>query len=328
MRDDDAHADAVAGTLLATAVGDALGAPSEGAGPTTLGEARATVAARRTSGPLAWTDDTELALLLAEALAEGVAAVGRTAPQALDEDRLVCRIAARADLWRGYGGGMIALVERWRRGEPWQQAATAVFPDGSLGNGGAMRVAPLGAACAHDPGAGAELARRQAAVSHAHPLGQDAAVAQARAAGLATLRRAFGVAELDLLTEVPATAELHAALAEAARLARLAPPDGDDASLAQARDRLGAEVVAHRSVPLALWIAAVATTVPRAVELAVAAGGDVDTIAAMAAAVRGAATGAAGVPADLIAAVEDGAALRERALALASALTGPAAVGR
>ncbi len=317
-----AHADAVAGALLGTAVGDAFGAAAEGAPSTTIAAAQRALEQRRQHAPLAWTDDTELAWILAETLAQGVATAGRTAPDALDEDALVGRIAARADLRRGYGGGMIALVQRWRAGQPWREATTAVFPDGSFGNGGAMRVAPLGAACAFDPGAGTELARRQAAITHAHPLGQDGAVVQARAVGLATARGRFGRDELAALVEVPATAELHAALADALRLADQVHGEADDAVLAEAVARLGAEVVAWRSVPLALWIAAVTGSVPRAVTLAVAAGGDADTIGAMAAAVRGAADGASAIPQEWIDAVEDGPHLAGHARELADALTG------
>lgn len=309
-----------AAAMAGTAVGDAVGAPLEGAPPQALAAARAAVDRALARAPLPYTDDTQMALLLLEHVADAGGAV--------EPEGYVALLAERVEPWRGYGAGMQLLVARWRAGLPWREAATSVFPEGSFGNGAAMRVAPLGATCADDPARAAELARRQAEPTHAHPVGVDGAVAQARAAALAAARGRFGSDELAAVAETAASGELAAALADAAALATAAL---DDRAVGHAADRLGAEVTADRSVPLALWIAARAGDVAETVVAAAAAGGDTDTIAAMAAAVRAAAeaaavgSGAAAVPARWLEAVEDGPALVARAEALAAAIRGEAA---
>ena len=59
-----------------------------------------------------------------------------------------------------------------------------------MGNGGAMRAAPLGAYFAGDLGALVEQARASAEVTHAHPDGQAGAIAVALAAAWAWQNRA------------------------------------------------------------------------------------------------------------------------------------------
>ncbi|MBW3652223.1 MAG: ADP-ribosylglycohydrolase family protein, partial [Actinobacteria bacterium] len=59
---------------------------------------------------------------------------------------------------------------------------------------------------------------------------------------------------------------------------------------------IGTDVRASHSVAAALWIAAVAGDYEEGVVLALAVGGDVDTIAAMACAVLGAAAGGDAIP--------------------------------
>lgn len=321
--------------LAGTAVGDAVGAPLEGGPPRSLAKARQQVERVLAHPPCPYTDDTQMALLLLEHVA--------AADGDVDQAAYVALLADRVEPWRGYGGGMQMLVTRWRAGSVWREAATSVFPDGSFGNGAAMRVAPLGAVRADDLEAVARLARRQAEPTHAHPVGVDGAVVQAGAAALAARRGRFGPDELQAVAGLAETDELATSLREAATLdgARVAEPAEpgaghaggglDEPTVRAAVDRLGAEVVAHRSVPLALWIAGHTPHVADAVVTAVAAGGDVDTIGAMCAAVRAAAeagaTGPAGgsdrheaVPAGWLDAVEDGPALAARAAELAAAI--------
>jgi poly(ADP-ribose) glycohydrolase ARH3 len=72
-------ADRLAGALLGTALGDAVGAPFEGmARPAP----EAIAAHLRSESPLRWTDDTHMMLALAESMA---ATGGRVEPQQLGE---------------------------------------------------------------------------------------------------------------------------------------------------------------------------------------------------------------------------------------------------
>ncbi len=94
-----------------------------------------------------------------------------------------------ADPARGYGYGMHQLLPRLLQ-EPdrWAELARELFDDeGSLGNGAAMRVAPLGAWFRHDLRLVIAQATLSAEVTHAHPEGIAGAVAVAVAAAFDSL---------------------------------------------------------------------------------------------------------------------------------------------
>jgi ADP-ribosylglycohydrolase len=126
--------------------------------------------------PWTYTDDTEMALAIVEVL---------TSHGHLDQEALAASFARRyrANPMRGYGGGAHTLLGQLLRGARWQDAAPALFDgQGSFGNGGAMRAAPLGAYLADDIAAVVAQARASAEVTHAHPDGQAGAIAIALAA--------------------------------------------------------------------------------------------------------------------------------------------------
>ncbi|HEX2027594.1 MAG TPA: ADP-ribosylglycohydrolase family protein, partial [Nitriliruptorales bacterium] len=120
----DRRHDAATGALLGTFLGDALGAPWEGRQAAPGRAAPDRVRRSLAHAPLAYTDDTQLALALAAHLCEHP----RVEPAAL-----VATILEHFEPWRGYGGGMLGLVDQWRRGVPPEVAATAIFPEGSFG---------------------------------------------------------------------------------------------------------------------------------------------------------------------------------------------------
>jgi len=128
--------------------------------------------------PWVCTDDTEMAKAIIEVLARH----GR-----IEQDELAKVFAERymAAPHRGYGGGAKALLTAIYAGRPWREAASALFQGGSMGNGAAMRIAPLGAYFADDVPLMIEEARRSAAVTHAHPEGINGAIAVAAAAAFA-----------------------------------------------------------------------------------------------------------------------------------------------
>src|SRR5688500_13163962 len=135
--------------------------------------ARRLITTRR---PWKWTDDTAMALSIVDTL---------VANGTIDEDDLARRFAARyaAEPMRGYGAGAHRILERIGAGEPWRGVAQSVFGgQGSAGNGGGMRAAPIGAWFAGDLDRAAAEAARSAAPTHAHPDGAAGAVAIAVAA--------------------------------------------------------------------------------------------------------------------------------------------------
>ncbi|MFF4949227.1 ADP-ribosylglycohydrolase family protein [Streptomyces chattanoogensis] len=233
-----------------------------------------------------WTDDTAMALELLAVLE----VQGEVRSRALAE-----RFAARykADPGRGYGPGMHALLPRVAAApDEWETLATALFGgEGSLGNGAAMRVAPLGAWFHDDLDRTAEQAARSARVTHAHPEGVAGAVAVAVAAALSA--RGEAPAPAAVAGRTPDGAVRRGLLA-AAEL----PPDTDPVAAAAALGS-GRRVRADDTVPYALWCAARHPDDLLAALWATAAGlGDVDTTCAITGGVVAARTGTGGLPAE------------------------------
>jgi ADP-ribosylglycohydrolase len=200
--------------------------------------------------PWPYTDDTEMALAILESLERR----GR-----IDQDDLAQSFARRyrANPCRGYGGTAHGILESLGAGIPWQVAAGEVFGGmGSMGNGGAMRVAPLGAYWADDYQAVVEQARASAQVTHAHPEGQAGAIAVAVAAAWATRRRSGQ--ETGLGSRLLEVALEHTPAGETRRGLEVARTLSPDLSVQTAVSVLGngLKVTSPDTVPFALWCAA------------------------------------------------------------------------
>jgi ADP-ribosylglycohydrolase len=270
---------AVDDSLDGLSVGDALGAqyfvPGNSAADLRAG--------RLPAGVWQWTDDTEMACSVVAELRER----GR-----IDRDALAVAFAERCEPYRGYGGGAVVILHEIREGRPWREAAKAAFDGaGSLGNGAAMRVAPLGAYFAGDPDRAAEQAIASAEVTHAHPEGIAGAVLVAVAASHAADARRAGERPtpqrfLSALDRYLVAGRVQVGVARAGRLLGGTP--------AEAAYELGngARVTAQDTVPFTLWVAATfLDDYPGAITACVEAGGDVDTTAAIVGGVVAAYTG-------------------------------------
>lgn len=291
------------GALLGTALGDAVGAPFEGRRRVEAGQVERWLAA---DGPLVWTDDTAMTLGLARSL---VARGGRVDPQHLGD---VFAADFRAEPWRGYGPGPPRVFAAAERGTPYREAAGALFDgSGSFGNGGAMRAAPAAVVARGDPTTAATLAREQAAVTHAHPLGRDGAALVALAVGaLATAGGTPAAEAVGAVLDHLATDAMRRAATTALELG----PRGETGAVVRA---LGNGIAALEAVPAALAAFLGAPDDPRAVlTAAVRLGGDTDTIAAMAGALVGARAGADRLPPALLERLEARAAITAAADAL------------
>lgn len=299
----------VAGALLGTFLGDALGAPFEGARPTDRwDDGWSRLEASLAREVLTHTDDTQLMMALAEHLVEDDPEV--------DPERLRDRFLDHYEPGRGYGGGMRMIVAAWRRGEPLAQAARTAFDDGSAGNGAAMRVAPVGARWPLDDDVRIAAARRSAQPTHVHRDGIAGAVVMADAVALAARSGGFDRSSIVELASHRQSVRWHRLLGQAATLA---DPQGQPHETVH---ELSAGVLAVESVPTALWVAATNDTIPEAAATALALGGDADTIAAMALAVLGAAQGRDGFDPDWISRLENGPRGRDYCLELARRLAG------
>ena len=84
------------------------------------------------------------------------------------------------DPMRGYGGMAHRILQEIALGTEWRTVSSMAFNGmGSLGNGGAMRAAPIGAYFSESLHTVVEQARLSAEVTHAHPEGQAGAIAVA-----------------------------------------------------------------------------------------------------------------------------------------------------
>lgn len=199
--------------------------------------------------PWRFTDDTVMALSIAEIL--------RRHAQ-VEQDALARAFARRyrEEPNRGYGGMARLILLEISEGRPWSAISRAVFGgQGSMGNGGAMRVAPLGAWFADDLERAGHEAARSAEVTYAHPEGQAGAVAVAVAAAAAWLLRDQPVVNGTRLLEAAYEWTPDGRTREGIRRAIELP---QNASVDRAVNELGngSEVTAPDTVPFALWCAA------------------------------------------------------------------------
>jgi poly(ADP-ribose) glycohydrolase ARH3 len=276
------------GCLLGLAVGDALGGLFEAQSADHI-RARFPTVDDLTAYPreeLWYTDDTQMAIGVAEALVERGEVV----------EEVLCRaFVANYVPSRGYGRGARAVLDAMEDGRDYRAVAEGHFPGGSFGNGAAMRVASVGLLFRDDRPRLREQARLSALPTHRHPLGVEGAQLLALAVALASAGGSFDRDRFfaDLLAACE-SAEYHAQIGAAAR-AR-APDD-----LAG----LGNRIEALHSVPTA--IASFALT-PGSFEETIGnvilVGGDTDTLAAMAGAVSGAYLGASRLPQQLVGLLE------------------------
>jgi len=244
----------------------------------------------------AWTDDTQMACSLVDVLRRN----GR-----VDQDELAGAFAARAEDCRDYGMGALRFLARVRGGGDWRQVSTELFDGvGSWGNGGAMRVSPLGAYYCGDLATAAEEAAASAEVTHSHPEGIAGAIAVGVAAAHAAALRGTTVARPSaelieaVLGYVP-SGPVRSGLERATRLL--------DRPAHEVAGELGngARISAADTVPFALWV--VATRLDdyeAAVRACADAGGDMDTTAAIVGGVIAAHHGAGCVPTAWLAARE------------------------
>ncbi|MFE5209504.1 ADP-ribosylglycohydrolase family protein [Streptomyces sp. NPDC056600] len=243
--------------------------------------------------PWRWTDDTALAL----ALFGVVRSTGAVHQELLAEAFGVIYLD---DQYRGYGYGMHQLLPRLaERPARWRAEAQAMFDGrGSLGNGAAMRVAPLGAWFHDDVEEAAEQAVLSAKVTHTHPEAVAGAVAVAVAAALFAASRGRAAPEPSrLLAEVVGRTPdgaVRDGLLEAARL-----PAGTSAADAAEILGSGEKISAADTVPFAVWSATRhADDLTEALWHTAEGFGDVDTTCAVVGGIVAARTGVGDAPAD------------------------------
>lgn len=277
------------GCMLGLAVGDATGAPYEGMPGDMIfrmGPALSIVETPSNETRY-YTDDTQMAIGVAETLL----ACGE-----IQEEPLCAAFAKNYDPQRGYGQGARRIIEAIIAGEDWRKLAQTLFPGGSLGNGAAMRVAPVGLLFCDDLDAVAAQAERSASPTHRHPLAVDGARLLALAVALAVRERRF--VRTDFFAELQKRAETEEFQWQLSVAAQLAPYD----TIAG----FGSGLEAHRSVVTAICcFAGSPECYAKAISRAIGQGNDTDTLAAMAGAISGAHLGIQAIPTHLVESLED-----------------------
>lgn len=166
----DAWEDRVAGALLGLAVGDALGAGYEFESAPFHGTAEMIGGGLGGFAPGEWTDDTTMAVCIAQVTAEGAVDLDAIAERFLDwyrSDPPDIGNQTRAVLGAASSGAEVArrAAERFRD-----------RPRSSAGNGALMRTAPVALAHLGDDAAIVEAAHAVSSLTHADPLSGEACV--------------------------------------------------------------------------------------------------------------------------------------------------------
>ena len=302
------------GCLLGAACGDILGAAVEGWSAKDIlrqyGRLREFLDTGRGLG--CYTDDTQMTLALAASLVE----VG-----GVDAERISAKYAEYYEPWRGYGGAAHRVMLALRAGLDYRGTGRLQFPDGSFGNGGAMRIAPVGLAYRHAP---AELLREAVAAAilctHVHPEAIDGALVQAKAVAIAATTPDPGQLNPEgLLRSLLAPSQTPIMQTKLERLLdSLRHDDADDFAIAM----VGNGIRTAEAVAAALWAFVRNWSNPEeCVIRAVGFGGDTDTIGAMAGALAGALHGPAWIPARWYGLIENGTHGRDEIVAVARQLS-------
>jgi ADP-ribosylglycohydrolase/protein-tyrosine phosphatase len=292
-----AQLDRACGVLLGTAAGDALGAPYE-FGPPRRPELEVAMVGGGSFGwePGEWTDDTSMAIGIAEVAATGadlrqeqaLDAIGRRWHE-WSQDAKDVGVQTRSVLSRAGRHGISAQTARE------ESAALHKFTGRTAGNGSLMRTAPVALAYLDDEAAVVEAARAVSDLTHYDPEAGDASVlwccAIRHAILTGVLDARIGLQHIDLERR-----DLWAARLDAAEKAQ--PSDFTNN---------GWVVEALQ----AAWSAITTTPIPTdhpaegvfradhlrlALDAAVRGGGDTDTVAAIAGGLLAAAYGASAVP--------------------------------
>jgi poly(ADP-ribose) glycohydrolase ARH3 len=258
---------------------------------------------------LRYTDDTAMAI----GLAESVVRKGCIDQQNLGE---TFRLNFEREPWRGYASGpptIFSLVEKL--GITYPEAARMLFAGtGSLGNGAAMRIAPVGLFfhLAEDLYKQASLS---AEVTHAHPVGMDGAAVQAWAVAAAVKLDPQEAFPWEIFTQgligFAKTSEIRDKMKLVQRLiTEEAPPKA-------AADGLGRGIAVHESMPFAIFsFLKHPKSFVECLLCAILNGGDRDTLGAMACAISGAYLGIEAIPPQWRQRLENGAHIEDLASAL------------
>ncbi len=306
--------------LLGTAVGDAIGLSCEGMPPWMIKRlARASELKHRfLFGRGMWSDDTEHALMIAQALS--------TAESPDDFAKRFARLLKGWFLRLPAGIGFATLRSAAKLLVGFPHTRSGVF---SAGNGPAMRAALIGACFPHDQALSRELCRTHTQTTHTDPKALAASLAITELAALFSRDAHSPCAEqVETLRAIPDAPEWQAcvsaiekALAGQFSLSRLIDELGGQSAK-------GVSGYALHSVPVAIYAGMRADwNFEATIHSLVEAGGDTDTTAAMAGALSGIRNGCEQIPSEWIEELAEWPVRRERLAKIAERLAANEPVG-
>jgi poly(ADP-ribose) glycohydrolase ARH3 len=276
------------GCLLGLALGDAVGAPFEGSS-----QGLKPGCQDHLPELLRYTDDTEMAIGVAESL---------IASEGFHPDHMARTFAENYHPFRGYGPGTAAILNLIGRGMNWREANTMVFEEGSFGNGAAMRVAPLGLFYSSRKELLREAVEEASSITHGHPLGKEGAVILAFAVA-AILAQGNDFDKDQFLDTLIDCARLDEYIRKLSLIRELCQKEPVIDTIV---DSLGNNILAHESVPTALYaFLKYGNDFHQTIGFCISLGGDTDTIGAMAGALCGCLMGERSLPQDWIDKLED-----------------------
>lgn len=295
------------GSALGTFVGDAMGREVEG---WSWEQIRARHGILNKIGDGIYTDDTEMMIGIMEALKED---------PGFDPAFTAQRFLENFHPYRGYGARIYAIMDQLRQGAPWDQVGTD-----SWGNGGAMRIAPIGFFFYDERKPLQETALLCTQITHRHPQGLAGALAQAMAVGVATQKGVNGetIDQLAFLEEIAqgVGAVDKTMMAEIERIKEIDTSGDLQAKIEQIACSFPRDVSAIGAVPAAIASFVINADFQDTVQTAVNCGGDTDTIGAMAGAIAGAYYGRSSIPSAWLEPLENGEKGRDYVAALAEEL--------
>ncbi len=223
-----------------------------------------------------FTDDTVMSLAVLEELESN---------GTIDQNSLMQRFCINHNLdpMRGYGATVRMLLREASEGKNWQEVAASLFEgQGSMGNGAAMRVCPIGAYYFDDFNKVKELATLSAMVTHTNVEAVAGAIAVAIATAITTKFEVTGnnLKPLDFIDEVvkwvPDTDT------KSRILKSKAVPYNYHIETVRTILGNGTNMIAQDTVPFAIWCAAYnQSSFDEALWKAVSVLGDRDTICAI-----------------------------------------------
>lgn len=271
MSDHDIRLDCARQSLEGLSVADALGGFGEFWRGTFL-----TYIKKRQPPTEQWkfTDDTNMALSIYSILRQ----FGE-----IKKDELADSFISHYGKERGYGYGAMKVFDQLVTGQGnWREAFGNMFGGtGSYGNGGAMRVAPLGAYFADDMETLIENARLSAEITHTHAEGVAGTIAVAVASGIAVSYRDKTKPSISEFVDAILPYIPDSEVKENCAKVKTVPADMpiDDVVMILGNGR---HVSAMDTVPLTLWCASNwMDDFEEAFWQCASAGGDVDTTCAI-----------------------------------------------